>query len=123
MSKEQMKTIIENYIKAHPGTSFVEIERLFEENGFDYRGDRGIFPSTEHRDGDIDIGKNILFWAGWNRQACEIFCEIIAGDFHYETCPIVLYLADGGYLDIPIAKRYYHDYKDIHWLPAVISAD
>lgn len=123
MSNKEMQAIIEEYIKSHPGTSFIEIERLFEENDFDFRGDIGIFPSTEQRKGDAFIGKNILFWAGWNHQACDIFCEIIAGDFHYETCPLLLYIADGGFLDIPIAKKHNHDYKDIHWLPAVISAD
>lgn len=40
MNKNQLKSEILEYIKAHAGTSFVEIERVFEENNFDYKGER-----------------------------------------------------------------------------------
>lgn len=42
MNKNQLKSEILEYIKAHAGTSFVEIERVFEENNFDYKGDAHI---------------------------------------------------------------------------------
>lgn len=47
MNKNQLKSEILEYIKAHAGTSFVEIERVFEENNFDYKGD-GAYTSGQH---------------------------------------------------------------------------
>ena len=59
MNKNQLKSEILEYIKAHAGTSFVEIERVFEENNFDYKGD-GAYTSGQH--------PNVVFWIGWNQK-------------------------------------------------------
>lgn len=55
MNKNQLKSEILEYIKAHAGTSFVEIEHVFEENNFDYKGD-GAYTSGQH--------PNVVFWIG-----------------------------------------------------------
>lgn len=47
MNKNQLKSEILEYIKTHDGTSFVEIERVFEENNFDYKG-VGAYTSGQH---------------------------------------------------------------------------
>ncbi|EJG5122514.1 pathogenicity island protein, partial [Staphylococcus pseudintermedius] len=63
MNKHKLKKEILNYIKNHKETSFVEIERIFEENKFDYKGN-GAYTS-----GDND---NVIFWVGWNERAFDI---------------------------------------------------
>ena len=67
MNKNQLKTEILEYIKAHAGTSFVEIERVFEENNFDYKGD-GAYTSGQH--------PNVVFWIGWNQEAFDVIAEL-----------------------------------------------
>ena len=39
MKKEEMKRIVLNYINKNDSASYAEIEWLFEQNGYDYRGD------------------------------------------------------------------------------------
>ncbi|HCZ8175689.1 TPA: pathogenicity island protein, partial [Staphylococcus aureus] len=46
-----------NYIKNNAGTSFVEIEKVFDENAFDYKG-QGAYTSA--------VNNNIVYWYGWN---------------------------------------------------------
>ncbi|EHT6210676.1 pathogenicity island protein, partial [Staphylococcus pseudintermedius] len=53
MNKHKLKKEILNYIKNHKETSFVEIERIFEENKFDYKGN-GAYTSGEN--------DNVIFW-------------------------------------------------------------
>ncbi|EHS79903.1 hypothetical protein IS189_0946 [Staphylococcus aureus subsp. aureus IS-189] len=67
MNKNQLKSEILEYIKAHAGTSFVEIERVFEENNFDYKGD-GAYTSGQH--------PNVVFWVGWNQEAFDVIAEL-----------------------------------------------
>lgn len=63
MNKHKLKKEILNYIKNHKETSFVEIERIFEENKFDYKGN-GAYTSGEN--------DNVIFWVGWNERAFDI---------------------------------------------------
>lgn len=42
MNKNELKSGILEYIESHNGTTFVEIENVFEENNFNYKGDRSI---------------------------------------------------------------------------------
>lgn len=67
MNKNQLKSEILEYIKGHAGTSFVEIERVFEENNFDYKGD-GAYTSGQH--------PNVVFWVGWNQEAFDVIAEL-----------------------------------------------
>ena len=47
MNKNQLKSEILEYIESHDGTTFVEIENVFEENNFNYKGD-GAYTSGQH---------------------------------------------------------------------------
>ncbi len=67
MNKNQLKSEILEYIKTHDGTSFVEIERVFEENNFDYKG-VGAYTSGQH--------PNVVFWVGWNQEAFDVIAEL-----------------------------------------------
>ena len=53
MTKNELKSEILEYIESHDGTTFVEIENVFEENNFNYKGD-GAYTSGQH--------PNVVFW-------------------------------------------------------------
>lgn len=111
MNRNQLKSEIINYIKLHEGTSFVEIERIFEDNHFNYKGD-GAYTSGHH--------PNVIFWSGWNQNAFNIIAELKRDGFiEMDVCPPIIYLVDGKGLDLPIVKSKY--IKTDHWLPVAFN--
>ncbi|MGE7945502.1 pathogenicity island protein [Lysinibacillus sp. NPDC093688] len=95
-----------NYIETHSGTSFVEIERLFEENHFHYEGDQSLQGDT-----------NLILWLDWNDEAVALINELLEeGSIICKTIHLIAYIADGGSIPLPIAKetRAYHSPR---WLP------
>ncbi|EPN4970478.1 pathogenicity island protein [Staphylococcus pseudintermedius] len=112
MNKHKLKKEILNYIKNHKETSFVEIERIFEENKFDYKGN-GAYTS-----GDND---NVIFWVGWNERAFDIVAGLKRdGYIEMNICPPMYYLIDGKSLNLPIVKS--KNIKTEHWLPVAFTA-
>ncbi|EMC0290213.1 pathogenicity island protein [Staphylococcus pseudintermedius] len=112
MNKHKLKKEILNYIKNHKETSFVEIERIFEENKFDYKGN-GAYTS-----GDND---NVIFWVGWNERAFDIVAGLKSdGLIEMNICPPMYYLIDGKSLNLPIVKS--KNIKTDHWLPVAFTA-
>ncbi|EIS6358844.1 pathogenicity island protein [Staphylococcus pseudintermedius] len=112
MNKHKLKKEILNYIKNHKETSFVEIERIFEENKFDYKGN-GAYTS-----GDND---NVIFWVGWNERAFDIIAGLKRdGYIEMNICPPMYYLIDGKSLNLPIVKS--KNIKTDHWLPVAFTA-
>ncbi|BAS45635.1 hypothetical protein SSCHL_0855 [Staphylococcus schleiferi] len=111
MNKHKLKKEILNYIKNHKETSFVEIERIFEENNFDYKGN-GAYTSGEN--------DNVIFWVGWNERAFDIIAGLKRdGYIEMSICPPMYYLIDGKSLNMPIVRS-----KNIttdHWLPVSFS--
>lgn len=110
--KQEVKQAVLEYIKKRSGVTYVEIEKVFDRMGFDWRGDTGMV--CHH-------GKNILFWDGWTQEAFDILNELEKEKkiFKQSTLNIV-YLADGKAFNLPIAtdiKRY----KELHWLPVVFN--
>nr|AET14338.1 hypothetical protein [Staphylococcus aureus] len=111
MNKNQLKTEILEYIKAHAGTSFVEIERVFEENNFDYKGD-GAYTSGQH--------PNVVFWIGWNQEAFDVIAELKKDRrIEMDICEPIVYMVDGKGLDLPIVKS--KNIKTDHWLPVTFT--
>ncbi|MDU0285670.1 pathogenicity island protein [Staphylococcus pseudintermedius] len=101
-----------NYIKNHKETSFVEIERIFEENKFDYKGN-GAYTSGEN--------DNVIFWVGWNERAFDIVAGLKRdGYIEMNICPPMYYLIDGKSLNLPIVKS--KNIKTDHWLPVAFTA-
>lgn len=112
MNKNRMKQIILEYIKRHDGTSFVEIEELFDENHFNYRGN-GAYSSGEQQ--------NVIFWIGWNKQAFNIIAELKRdGHIAMNICEPFVYLVDGKSLSLPILRKP-SDAKHECWLPVTFS--
>lgn len=108
MNKEHLYAFIE----ANPSCSFSEIERFFEANGFEYRGESCIEHGPE---------SNVMFWSGWNHEAVEMICELAAeGRIGLQPVPFFLALTFGRQYRLPIAKQPNHRYKELHWCPAVV---
>ncbi|HCV6748720.1 TPA: pathogenicity island protein [Staphylococcus aureus] len=111
MNRNRMKQIILEYIKRHEGTSFVEIEQLFEDNHFNYKGN-GAYSSGQHQ--------NVIFWSGWNKPAFTIIAELKRDGFiEMDVCPPIVYLVDGKGLSLPIARS--KNIKTDHWLPVAFN--
>lgn len=115
MKKEEIERRVFDKLNDRNGTSFVEIEEIFERNGFDYNGNQLICTtvSAEH---------NIFFWAGWNEEAIRIFNNAHKrSNAEYIPTSHLLYVMDGKVPNFPIAKQA-RKYKEWHWLPVVLSA-
>lgn len=112
MTNKNIKNKVLDYIKNHNATSFVEIERVFEEHNFDYKGD-GAYTSGAHQ--------NVIFWTGWNEQAFNVVAELKKdGYIEIEPCPLLIYLTDGKCLNLPVMQKV-SDAKHDCWLPITFS--
>ncbi|MGE8023024.1 pathogenicity island protein [Staphylococcus pasteuri] len=106
-----IKNELVKYIKNNAGTSFVEIEKIFDENDFDYKG-QGAYTSAENN--------NIVFWYGWNKQAFDVVSELVNdGVVEMSRCESMIYFVDGKGLNFPISKS--DDLETYHWQPVSFS--
>ena len=106
-----VKNKIIKYITENAGTSFVEIEKIFDENHFDYKGN-GAYTSAENN--------NIVFWYGWNEQAFNVVSSLVnEGLIEMRTCEPVIYIVDGKSLNFPIVKS--ECINTYHWLPVTFN--
>jgi len=87
--------------------SFVELRQL---NGF--RGDLRLH---------VEGNENLIFWTGISAEAYEALSALRAGgEAHFEPCSsLLVYLADGGALSLPVAKTSRH-FERPHWLPVTL---
>ncbi|VED33712.1 pathogenicity island protein [Staphylococcus warneri] len=109
MKNIQSKLI--DYIKDNAGTSFVEIEKVFEQNNFDYKG-QGAYTSSKN--------SNIVFWYGWNKKAFNVVNGLINdGVIAMSRCESMIYIVDGKGLNFPILKT--DDVVTYHWLPVAFN--
>lgn len=105
-----MKKTITEYICKNKAVSYVELERLFEKYGYDYKGE--MMSCSDKND-------NVVFWTGWNSKAFNLIGELIKENkIHREPCQPFIYLIDGKCLSFPIVKNN-TKYKTIHWLPCI----
>lgn len=94
--------------------SFPEIEQMFEEYKFDYKGNKVIHHEKY---------PNLVIWTGWNEKSIKMLNEIVSNnEICLQTTQYLTYLIDGVGLDIPIATDI-KDYKRNHWLPMVLRPE
>ena len=107
---ENIKAAVLDYILKNNCVTHPEIERIFEQCGFDYKGDLMDCSS---------LCDNVIFWEGWNRAAYDIMQELLLDDLVYRdvASPLVI-LTMGKALDLPLVKRNVQ-YKTLHWLPVM----
>lgn len=100
------------YIEENAGTSFVEIERIFEKHNFDYKGELSLMSERYN---------NLVFWKGWNQNAVDILNKIIDTEMIIRRPTQVLtYYIDGKVLDMPVAQHYMHR-STVNWFPITFS--
>lgn len=102
------------YIQANPRSTFSEIEQFFEREKFAYQGEMCI---------DLRVGSNIMLWDGWSSEAADLLLELLhSGRIVFQSASWIERMCFGKLYGLPIAKRPEHDYKELHWLPVVVSA-
>jgi len=96
------------------GTSFVEISAALASAGFDPNGAYGL-PHPADR--------NMVMWAGASDLLIDALNELLSAHLvHYKPTNPLVYLADGGALNLPLVKHPPQGgYRDPHWLPMVIN--
>lgn len=110
MRREEIKGIIMNHINEQNHVTYVELERLFQEHGYNYKGTYDIL--SEKSD-------HVLFWSGWNKETIELINELQEEKkIHKEPAQFITYLIDGGGMNLPLVKTA-REYKRDHWLPVV----
>lgn len=113
MNNIEIKDKIYEYIRKNGGTSYAEIERLFEKYSFDYIGNIEAFS---------DKNSKVVFWTGWNKKAFDILAELIRENrIEREPCNFIVYLIDGKILNYPILNKAPKNLKNIYWLPCVFK--
>lgn len=111
MNERRLKKEILKYISKHECTSFAELETLFEQLNFEYKGDI-LYSSGSNQ--------NIVFWAGWNQKAFNLISELKrAGKIEMTPCEKLVYVVDGKGLTLPIARNV--NVKRESWLPVTFS--
>ena len=114
MNRIEMERILLDMLNDSDGVSFVDIEDAFALNAFDFKGTYLISTTIAEE-------KNIVFWGGWNKDACEVFYNALQkSNANYIRTNYMLYYIDGKIMNIPIAKRI-RKYKQMHWLPVVMG--
>lgn len=113
MDKQALKKAVLEHIRKTGDVSYAELQWLFNQLGFDYRGEFEIYSP---------INNNVIFWTGWNREAIEIMNELKSeGLIEQEPVQPLVYLIDGAALSLPIVRRA-ANYQSPHWLPLVFRA-
>ena len=114
MTDNEIKEKILDYVRKNEGTSYVEIERIFEENSFDYKGNLETTAGKEY--------PNVILWSGWNKRAFDIIKELLSsGSVIRQPCQPIVYMIDGKMLTYPIQKSS-SSHNTPHWLPCAFSA-
>lgn len=120
ISVEEMKGIIVKAVKKEKWIPMIEIEKLFKDNNYDYKGNHNLYvPNTD---------ENIVIWSGWNENTTKMICDIFK-DGLYKSEKIAFkpvsnkleFICLGGGLDMPLAESPNRKYNTPHWLPRSIS--
>ncbi|TAK32625.1 MAG: hypothetical protein EPO21_14845 [Chloroflexota bacterium] len=104
---------IEHYVCRHDHVSLVELRDALEPF-FTVRGDCRL-----------DIAPNVCLWANMSQEFADAIADLErAGKVHFWPTSIMVYLADGGVLNLPLAKRLPPGgYKTLRWLPVVMRLE
>mgnify|MGYP000774835929 CR=1 FL=1 len=85
-----MKHKLIEYIRKNEAVSYAELERFFEEHGYDYKGNLMCCS---------DVNSNVVFWVGWNIEAFSLINELIKErKIHREPCQPFILLTENVFL-------------------------
>jgi hypothetical protein len=113
MIREEIAKSLLGYAQKNPGMSFVEVERVFDEHGFEYKGNQAICHPRY---------PNIIIWSGWNEDATELLRTLLEGPLEMTPTSVLTYCVDAKMLAIPLVKKAIN-YKRPHWLPMTLSVE
>lgn len=106
---EQVKHKVLEYIDRNQEIPIYKLEELFEDIGFDYKGNQML----TSRENEFKV-----FWRKWNAEACTIICDLALEDkvkFVISRQSVMLYLIDGKCVDLPLAVT--DELKTHSWVP------
>lgn len=84
---ENIKAAVLDYIRKNDCVTHPEIERIFEQCGFDYKG--GLMDCSSLCD-------NVIFWEGWNQEAYNILQGLLLDGLVYrDVAPPIVILTMG----------------------------
>jgi len=107
---EQLRDQAIEYIRINRHVTFVELENICTKNGVNPRG-----PFS------WEVLPNLVIWSDMSEEFCDLI-ESIRPVTQIDSANVFVYLADGGMLKLPIAKRPpKKGYKEPHWAPVTIS--
>lgn len=111
MSNQKIINSMKKLVKEKGWVSFVELERLFEKHGYDFKGEYAITYKYS----------TLVFWIGWNMEAINLFNQVrLEADWVIDPCSPFIYYLDCQVPNLPIAKKEYQ-YKKDHWIPACLN--
>ena len=98
------------YVRSRDWVSFPELRGALEPY-FSVRGDSRL-----------DIADNVTLWAGLSAEFADTIADLErAHRLFFHPASLMVYLVDGGVLNLPVAKRLPKGgYKSLHWLPVVL---
>lgn len=103
-------------IHRKPGTSFMEIEKMFEQEGITYKGEEAL---------SIRDDSNIIIWNGWNTKLVDVFVDLVSeGLILMKPVNPVLYMVDGTdepIFKLPLPEELHINYNKPHWLPVMFN--
>lgn len=105
---EKFRKAIASYMGQTDYVSFVELKRHCRDFG-DVDGSIAI-----------QLEGNIILWSEMSSEFADAVMAMgKEGQIHYTPTTTLVYLIDGGALNLPIVKRP-RAYKTVHWLPVCI---
>ena len=112
MKEKVYKKILEE-IKTNGDLLFTEIESIFEEENFNYKGDKCLLHPKN---------KNLVVWVEWNEKAINIIMQLLKEpNIVASKCNTIETLLYSQYLGLPIAQKENYNYKNPHWFPSKIK--
>jgi hypothetical protein len=92
---------------------FTDIEELFEKHNYNYKGEKGIYSGEN---------ESLIIWTGWNSETIAMLSNIMSKvpQIYCRQATQLEILFIGKALNLPIAKKIKHKYKEVHWLPSVL---
>lgn len=98
-----------DYIKAHPCTSMVELERIYSKFG-PINGDHILY---------MDGYENIAMWLQMSEGFAKAVEELL-DKVKIDPASLLVYAVDGKLWNMPLAKNKRH-YKKLRWCPVTLS--
>lgn len=110
MKTADAKKALLDYVRKHDYVSMVQAVRILGEH-VDPEGSLAMCHSEF---------ENIILWAGLSEDANAILLDLFrTRQIHWRATSVLVYMADGGALNFPLAKRL-RAYKTPRWLPVVL---